>query len=275
MHVFYLNGNFISADVAAIDPQDRGFLLGDGVFTTIRIESGFPCHLALHWERLQTSAQRLKLKFTLDLITLKNLITTLLAHNNLSSQTASLRITLTRGNGSRGLLPPEIQQPTLLITCAPLPQYSETFSVYLSDFRRNEYSSLSQIKTLNYLDNIMARCEAQEHGADEALLLNTQAKVVCGSMSNLFVVINHKVYTASIREGVLPGVMRSIVLQFLQQLNITVVESAISAAQIIQAEEMFLTNALMGIKPVIAINHQAINQGEIGAITKKLQQLVS
>lgn len=206
--VAWLNGALCPLDRTGINPADRGFTLGDGVFETIRAAEGTPRHLHLHLARLRAGAAELGLGVPLGDAQFHAAISALLAANALAH--ATLRITLTRGAGPRGLLPPAHCTPTLLITCAPfIAAAPDVCAIICQSTRRNEFSPLTRIKSLNYLDNIIARQEAQARGAEDAIMLNTRGDAVAASAANLFVLQNGSWATPPVRDGALAGTLRA------------------------------------------------------------------
>jgi branched-chain amino acid aminotransferase len=211
--VVWLNGALCPLDRAGINPADRGFTLGDGVFETIRAADGAPRHLPLHLARLRGGAGELGLPVPLGDAQFCAAISALLAANAHAHAHATLRITLTRGAGPRGLLAPAHPTPTLLITCAPfIAAAPDITAVICQSTRRNEFSPLARIKSLNYLDSIIARREAETRGAEDAIMLNTRGDAVCASAANLFVLQNASWATPPVRDGALAGTLRARIL---------------------------------------------------------------
>ncbi len=204
----WLNGALCPASHARISPDDRGFTLGDGIFETLRAAGGAPRHAALHLARLRAGAAALGLGPPPDDARLHAAIAALLSANTLRD--ATLRITLTRGAGPRGLLPPPTPGATLLITATPFaaaaPQVS---AIICQSTRRNEFSPLSRIKSLNYLDSVIARREADARGAEDAILLNTRGDAAEASAANLFVLRGASWATPPVADGALPGISRA------------------------------------------------------------------
>lgn len=239
----WLGTGLVPQDGAAISPLDRGFTLGDGLFETLRVASGRVLRVEAHLARLGAGARVLGLPLpTLDLAAA---IEATAAANALAD--GALRLTLTRGVGPRGVLPPADPVPTLVITAAPLPPPAPPARLVIVDgTRRNERSPLAQVKSLNYLDNILARQEAAARGADDGVLLNTRDAVAETSIANLFAVIDGALVTPPRAAGVLPGIMRAEVLAH------GAVERLLTTADLMRADEIFLTSAL-GIRSVAAL----------------------
>ncbi len=271
--MIYINGEFVSIETARIHPTDRGFLLADGLFETMRVYNNSVFRLKEHWERLKKSAEYLDIPFSLSFPEIKKIINELLQRNNLSSKDASLRLTLTRGSGPRGLLPPENAKPTILITVFPLLKKSDqSIKACIVDVIRNELSSLAHIKSLNYLDNVLARIQAAKKGAAETILLNSKGLVAEASAANIFLV-NHKgtVVTPPLKDGALPGITRQTVIELCQDLEIPLEESSISVKALQNAVEIFLTNSLIEIQSLAYLDDKIIVPKQ-DSITQKLQK---
>jgi branched-chain amino acid aminotransferase len=264
----YLNGHILEAAAAHIDPADRGLLLADGLFETLRAYDGRPFRLEAHLARLAAGAAVLGLPLP-PAGEIAAAAKSVLQANDLLS--GSLRITVTRGRGPRGLLPPTSAEPTLMITAAPLPSsLPEAMSARVVGLRRNEHSPLSRLKSLAYLDNILALREADAAGCDEAILLNTAGRIASGSRSNLFLVLDGALVTVPVSEGVLPGIARQTVLELAQQHGLLAKEAALPASALTEASEAFLTNSLIEVIALDRIDGRALPKGPI---TARLRQL--
>ncbi|MEM9619985.1 MAG: aminotransferase class IV [Pseudomonadota bacterium] len=249
---YWLNGEF-REDAHAIDIADRGFLLGDGVFETLLVRDGLAAFLDDHLARLQGGLSSLQISVDLPK-DLEKIASTLIAKNEIDGD-ASLRLSISRGSSGRGLAFPNAKenQPTILLTArAALGAPAETaapLSIMISRYRRSEHSISSRCKTLNYLDNILARNEAVHAGADEAVMLNGQGKVACASAANIFVIADRgAVLTPSVDEGALPGIVRGVVLRACEQIDVEVCEASFDT-DTLQSGHVFLTNSLIGVRP--------------------------
>ena len=260
--MIYFNGQIIAPESVRISPADRGFLLADGLFETMKADEGQISSLSEHWARLKKSADFLEIPLPLDCRELEKIVYELLTCNDLTRQNAGLRLTLTRGCGPRGLLPPARPDPTIMLTAFPLPALnSEPVRVSVVEIRRNEFSPLAQIKSLNYLDNVLAKMAAVKAGAQEAVLLNSRGHVAEASAANIFLVTSRGLATPRIADGALPGIMRQKVITLARKLNITVEERIITVEELESAAEIFLTNSLIEIQPV----------NRLGPITRQLK----
>lgn len=272
MSLIFFNNDFFDSDQCPISVNDRGFLLGDGLFETIQIYSGKAIFLKQHWERLILGASVLEIPVPIDFEKLIKIIDELTEKNNLKNQEASLRLTLTRGVGPRGINFPNEVKPTILAAIFPLiPKKEKMISALISTIRRNEHSPLARIKSLNYLDNILARREAEKAGFDEALLLNTQGKVCEATTANLFFVKDKVIYTPPIEDGALPGITREIILNVAEKIGLKTRVISFTEKELLSADEAFLTNSIQGISPMRKINDIIITE-KPGSITTDLSQ---
>jgi branched-chain amino acid aminotransferase len=259
--MIHLNGRLIDAADARIDPADRGLLLADGLFETLRVYDGRAYKLESHLARLATGAKVLGLSVPAE-DDIRLAITETLAANQ--HREASLRITLTRGPSHRGLLPPAVTSPTLMVASHPIAQSTwAPMTAQVSSIRRNEHSPLSQVKSLAYLDNILALREAAEAGCEEALLLNTAGRMAGGSRSNVFVVLDGVLATPPLSEGVLPGITRQILLELAGSAGISVRETPLSQADLEHASEVLICNSLLEVRALIRIGRRQLAPGPV------------
>lgn len=271
--MIYLNGKLLPAEQAHISPADRGLLLGDGVFETLRTVDGQVAFAAEHMARLEQGCTLLGIPLPQPIARLEQALLATLAANRPTPGEAVLRLTLTRGPGPRGLLPPAQPIPTLLITCNPLPAARPAPArAVLSDFRRNERSPLATIKSLNYLENILARQQAATQGADEALLLNTAGRLAGASTANLFAIIDGKMITPAPTEGALPGITRAQLLKLAHREGLATIESSLNWDSLSRASEAFLSNSLIGVWPLTQVGEVKIGTGQPGPIAGLLGQ---
>jgi branched-chain amino acid aminotransferase len=241
MH-YYLNGSITSESKISI--HDRGFLLADGLFETLKIIDNQPEYLNEHLARMAAGAKVLGIPFELRAEQIIQAISELIALNRLDDQSLCARLTLTRGPGPRGLLPPADLQPTILLTIAPYsPPPDRPVILSLASNRRNEFSSLSTIKSLAYSDNVLGRLEAASQGADDCLFLNTRGLVACTSCANIFIVKNGVLITPPVSDGILPGIMRA---QIIAQRG--AIERSITLDECREAERILVCNSLMGMR---------------------------
>jgi branched-chain amino acid aminotransferase len=262
--MIYFNGAILPADRARIDPADRGFGLGDGLFETLRAYDGRPFRLADHLDRMAAAAAALQIPWPVDRSLIAGAVGAVLGANDHDRGDASIRITLSRGTGPRGLAPPADPRPTLLIATAPYTVLPETCTAVTVDIRRNEGSPLSRMKSLGQLDNVLAAGVAAKSGADEAILLNNAGHVACAARANLFALIDGRLVTPPIGDGVLPGIARRIVLEIAAAARLPFAEASLSPADLARAEEILLTNSLFEIRSVTRLDGHAIDGRAMG-----------
>lgn len=275
MAKIYHNGLYINSDQFNLNPADRGLLLGDGLFETIFVAAQHICSLSEHWQRFSAGATQLELPLPLTLHELKNIIKKLLLFNNLEKAEARVRITLTRGSGAPGLNFPLLIKPTLMVQASAYTDVSKPcWTAHLASIKRNEYSPLSSIKSLNYLESVLARTEALKNHADEALLANTHNNIVCASCANLFMIRDSILITPPLTDGALPGIIRAKILKLAALNHVPVKIASINLQSLMNAEEIFITNSLIKIKPIVKINQILIGTGEIGRLTLQFQSFL-
>lgn len=253
----HLNGRLCRSEVARIDPADRGFTLGDGVFETMRVVGGRVPRIDAHLARLATGLVTLGIEAPHIALFLREGAAELLDVARIEA--GAMRVTVTRGPAPRGLAPPERPEITRLITVRDAkPSQTSVTAVIADATRRNEHSPVSRIKALGYLDSIVALAEARRRGAGEAILLNTSGRVACATASNLFAVIDGALVTPPIADGALPGITRAEVLQ-----SGGAVELSLTREDLARAEEIVLTTAL-GIRSLAALDGRTLAGGTVG-----------
>jgi branched-chain amino acid aminotransferase len=268
MSKIILNKDLALSENPCIRHNDRGFTLGHGLFETILVKKGAIPALGYHWERLKTSVEMIGISLPFTLLRLEAMIGILIQENNLHDKIAGSRVTLTHGESERGIFPLHDPQPNFLITAFEcMPSTDKPLKALIVKTRKNEYSITSKIKSISYLDNILAKKEALKEGYDEGILLNTAGKIADGSISNIFMVKDNQVITPLITDGALPGVVRAILLEELRD-EFPFVQKTIDPDELMLADEIFLTNALTGIKKVCKLNNREFNFFEI---TNKIQ----
>ncbi len=249
----WLNDRLVVQDDAHISATDRGFLLADGVFETVRVAHGGPCHLMAHLRRLQDGCAVLNLPPPAVVCSaIGEAVQATIAANGIEH--GSVRLTWTRGSGPRGLLPSGGEQPTLLITASALaPSTGKLWRlVTCQRTRRNEHSPLSRIKSLNYGDGLIARQEAAARGAEDAILLNSVGHVAETSIATLFLCREGVWLTPRVADGALPGIRRAQALA-----EGLADEDLLTRYDVAQAEAAVLTSALM-VQVVGAIDGRSL-----------------
>ena len=254
--VVFLNGNFMPEADAVVPLNDRGFLLGDGLFETIRVAGGKPFRLAQHLERLTRGAAFLKIKLPLTPREMQKIAADLIARNALAE--AMLRVTLTRGPGGRGYSAKASGPPTLAMTLHALPAADPNepvqWSLITSSFSIPASEAASSFKTTSKILNVLARSEAEEQGADEALLLNTNGEVAETAGGNIFWVYRDQICTVPTGRGVLPGITRAVILEICQTLGLETNKCVIKPDQLRQTGGIFITQSALGVVPVAAFD---------------------
>lgn len=274
--MIYLNGSLVPRSEARISVFDHGFLYGYGLFETMRAYDGRIFLLERHLSRLKTSAASIGLG--LGGIDLAQACKDTLEANNLEN--ARIRLTVSHGESDELPWQETDNQPTVVITARdyqPFPPdvYEKGFKVGISSYQRSRHSSLSGIKSINYLVNVLARREATLNGLDEALLLNEDGYLTEGSTSNIFFVKSSCLVTPSLDSGILPGITRDLVIEIAGRLGIKITEENISPSDLPQFQEAFLTNSTMEIMPVSSIIVQdgqstVFQSGGIGEVIQRL-----
>lgn len=262
--LYALDGELREAGEAAVGPGDRGLTLGDGVFETIAVRGGRARRLDDHLARLAEGLRILGFSNPPEGEALARAVARVIEANALDR--GVLRLTVTRGTGARGVSTAGCGDPRVLVTAAEgLPEMTPVTAVICRDVRRNDLSPASRMKSLSYLDNVLARREAEAQGAQEALLVNTRGRLAEASVANVFVVNRRSLRTPPISEGALPGVARKALLEALDA-----VEEPIAITELEAAEEVFLTNSL-GVRAVTAIGGRKLPAGGDGALTAAAQ----
>ena len=252
----FLNGKILPEAEAVVPLNDRGFLLGDGLFETARVARGQPFRFAQHLERLSRGADFLKIKLPFTPKEIQKFAAQLIEKNN--QPEAVLRLTLTRGAGARGYSTKNCGVPTLAMTLHPLPPQNADeplqWSLVTSSYRIPAGDTLASFKTTSKILNVLARAEAEAQGADEALLLNTNGEVAETAGGNIFWIYQDQVCTVPTGRGVLPGITRAVVLEICQGLGLAVNKCIIKPEHLRNAEGIFVTQSALGIVPVVAFD---------------------
>jgi branched-chain amino acid aminotransferase group I len=272
MEWVFLNGRFVERREAAVPALDRGLLYGYGLFETMRSYGGRVFRLEGHYRRLSEGAAVLDLPPALTLDELRATVDALLESNGLAD--AYLRLTISAGPApDDGGASPSVLLVARPLSGYPPDLYQRGMAAVTSATRRNEASPLSRVKSLNYLDNLLAREEARRKGADEAILLNTRGFAAEGSASNVFLVSDGRLLTPGLDSGVLPGITRAAVLELAQEAGIACAEGEVEATTLAGAAEAFLTNSIMGVMPLTRLDGRAVGGGGPGPTTRAIRHL--
>ncbi|MDZ4737851.1 MAG: aminotransferase class IV [Rhodospirillaceae bacterium] len=251
-----------AAGEGRIDSADRGFLLGDGVFDSLTAFNGVAFEGDRHLARLASHADAIGIE--LDEASVRTGWQQVLTESVFTA--AILRTTVTRGVATRGLWPSATTGPTIVVTASPWsPKNIESEATLItSDIRRNEKAPTSQLKSIGYLDNILAAREARARGADDALLLNTAGAVACTTIANIFLMRGSRLVTPPVGDGVLAGVMRGLVLERASECGLEPAEESLSREVLNSADLLFVTNSVRLLIPVGALDGRA-RTGELPA----------
>jgi len=272
--LIYVNGQFVEKDKAVISIYDHGFLYGDGVFEGIRVYEGNVYKLKEHIERLYDSAHSIMLVIPHTKEELQQIIIETVRKNNLHS--AYIRVVVSRGKGDLGLDPRNCEEPTVIVIAEPLAIYAKELyekglKVASVVNRRSSPDVLNpQIKSLNYLNNILVKLSSVQANADEALILNNQGYVTEGSADNIFIIKNGRIKTPPVYLGALEGITRNAIIDIAKQLDMEIEETPFTLHDVYIADEVFLTGTAAEVIPVVKVDERKIGNGEPGEVTKKL-----
>ncbi len=275
--LIFLNDRFVSKEEAAISVFDHGFLYGDGVYETLRAYGGRFFMLASHLTRLRRSGRLIGLDLPIPEKDWPSLLHEAIRINGLED--AYVRITVSRGEGDIGLDPALCPRPTVVIIAKSLVSYpshlyEKGVRLAVVSVRRNLATALPpQIKSLNFLNNIMAKREALRTGAFDGLLLNVEGQITESTTSNVFFIKARRLCTPSIECGILDGITREVVLSLAREHNIATEEGFYFPETLLQADECFLTNTSMELMPVREIDRTTVGSGKPGALTTHLHNL--
>jgi branched-chain amino acid aminotransferase len=272
--IVFLNGKFLTLSGAHISPYDRGFLLGDGLFETLRVKEGKVLFLEAHLERLRKAANLLKMVCPLSRQRARTIIENLIEKNRIAE--GRLRITLTRGT-SRLPGTPRCDSATLLITLEhysePSAEYRRGCKIVISKFRVFSEDVLSCVKSTNRLRHLLAKEEAERSGAFEVLFLNEKNQIAECTTSNIFLARGGKLLTPPRDAGILEGTVRNLIMRLARKNGITVKESQLTVETLFHADELFLTNSLFGILPVCRVGVKRIGAKTPGPVTRTVSGL--
>jgi branched-chain amino acid aminotransferase len=276
MHI-YINNSLIPESEAKVSVFDHGFLYGDGIYETMRAYEGVVFMLDEHIRRLYRSASLIRLGIPKSTAEIKSAIYKTLKANSLRS--AYVRLTVSRGFGKIGLDPALCEKPTFVVVTNEFKDYPDSFykkgvKLIISSVKRNLKEAINpQIKSLNFLNNILAKIEAKKKNAYEALMLNSQGYLTEGTICNVFFVLKKRnkavLCTPSLDCGILDGITRNIVLELAKKHGITTKEGRFKKEDIYHASEVFITNSTMEIMPVCKVDSVRY---KIGSVTKLLRK---
>jgi len=273
----YINGEFVPQAEARISVFDRGFLYGDGVFEGIRAYNGRVFRLDQHLARLYRGAKAILLEVPLAAPELRAAIVETVRRNGLTD--AYIRLVVSRGSGDLGLDPRNCRTKATIVVIVdklalyPREAYEDGLEVITCVTRRNLPAALNpEVKSLNYLNNILAKIEVGKAGAHEGLMLNHLGYVAEATGDNIFLVRNGQIITPPVHTGILEGITREVVFELAGIMNLPLHEEDVTLYQVYTADECFLTGTAAEIVPVATADGRVIADGKPGPITKRLME---
>jgi branched-chain amino acid aminotransferase len=270
----YIDGEFLPEAEAKISVFDHGLLYGDGIFEGIRFYNGRVFRLDEHIERLWDSARSICLEIPMSRREMTEALLETIRQNDLRD--GYIRLLVTRGVGNLGLNPVQCKRPSVIIIAATIALYPEKMyrnglSVVTCATRRTGPAALNPaVKSLNYLNNVMARIEANLAGADEALMLNDEGCVAECTADNVFIIKRGEIFTPPISAGALRGITRSVVFEIAAELGLKISETNITRHDVFIADECFLTGTAAEVIPVIKADNRIIGTGKPGPISTRM-----
>jgi len=274
--IIYINGEYYPKSEAKVSVYDHGFLYGDGVFEGIRAYNGVVFKLKEHLKRLYSSAKTIMLNIPMSMDELEKAVIETLKKNELRD--AYIRLIVTRGIGDLGLDPRRCGKPSIVIIAEPMillhagELKKKGIRTIISWVRRDPVDATShEVKTLNYMNSILAKLEANNAGVDEAICLDTKGNVSEGAAENLFIVKDGKIFTPPMSTGALAGITRNVIINLARRLGYEVHEKNITPTELFNADEVFFTGTAAEVVPVREVNGRVIGDGKAGPITLRLQ----
>jgi branched-chain amino acid aminotransferase len=272
----YIDGEYYPKSQAKISVYDHGLLYGDGIFEGIRAYKGVVFKLKEHIDRLYNSAKVIMLDIPLTKEEMINAVLETLRKNNLRD--SYIRLVITRGVGDLGLDPRKCRKPTVIIITDTIKLHSteakeKGIKAMLVWVRRDPVDATShEVKSLNYLNSILGKIEANIAGFDEAICLDKNGCVSEGIGENLFIAKNEKIITPPSSAGILVGVTRGVTIKLAEKLGYSVIESSITPTDLFTADEALFTGTAAEIVPIVEVNKRIIGDGKPGTITRRLMQ---
>jgi branched-chain amino acid aminotransferase len=270
----FIDGKFYGERDAKISVFDHGLLYGDGIFEGIRAYNGRVFKLKEHIDRLFCSAKSILLQLPLSRAKISEAVLETCRANRIRD--GYIRLLVTRGVGSLGLSPKSCKRPSVIIIADKIQLYPPEFyakglTIITVPTTRNLHSALNPaIKSLNYLNNILAKIEANNGGCEEAVMLNAEGFVAECTGDNLFIVKNGELFTPPLSAGALYGITRQTVIELAQEADLKVSEPNLTRYDLFNADECFLTGTGAELIPVVKIDGRVIGSGKPGALTRKL-----
>lgn len=270
----YLNGEFVDKADAKVSVFDHGLLYGDGVFEGIRLYDGCVFKLEEHLERLAFSAKAILLDLPMSLDEFANAVCETCRRNDLSN--GYVRLVVTRGPGHLGLTPDGCGPPNVIIIADDIQLYPEELYenglkiISVPTRRINAAALPPAVKSLNYLNNILAKIEAKKVGFLEALMLNDKGEIAECTGDNVFIVSKGTIFTPPLDAGSLRGITRGAVMDLAEEIGYEVREQALTRYDLWTAEECFLTGTAAEVIPCVEVDHRAIGDGKPGKVSRSL-----
>jgi branched-chain amino acid aminotransferase len=272
----YINGKLLDKENAKVSVYDHGLLYGDGVFEGIRVYGGKVFRLREHIDRLYDSARHIHLEIPIPREQMTEAVLSTVKANN--KQDGYIRLVVTRGAGNLGLDPRKCGDPQVIvivddITLYPEELYQNGLEVITAATIRNHHNAVNpRVKSLNYLNNILAKMEAIRAGCLEAIMLNHNGEVAECTGDNIFVVKHGVLRTPPISAGILEGITRDAVIELARTADITVEEITLTRHDVYTADECFLTGTAAEVVPVVKCDGRPIGSGKPGPVTRQLRE---
>jgi branched-chain amino acid aminotransferase len=273
----YINGRYYPKEEAKVSVYDHGFLYGDGVFEGMRSYAGKVFRLQAHLDRLWNSARTICLTIPMAQDQLANAVRETVARNRI--QDGYIRLVVSRGAGTLGLDPNRTANPQVIIIADKIALYPDTYyqnglEIVTASTIRNHPAALSpRIKSLNYLNNILAKLEGLQAGCVEALMLNHKGEVAECTGDNIFLVRGGELLTPPLDAGILEGITRQAVIDLAREDSLVVREIALTRHDVYVADECFLTGSAAEVIPVVKVDQRVIGSGVPGPVTHRLSEL--
>jgi branched-chain amino acid aminotransferase len=270
----YIDGKFYPKADAKVSVFDHGFLYGDGIFEGIRLYEGNVFRLEEHLERLEMSAKAIMLQLPWTRKEIADVVCESCRRNNLTD--GYIRLIISRGVGDLGLSPKTCPKPSIIciadkITLYPEALYTTGMKIITAATRRISPAALPpMIKSLNYLNNILAKMEALQHGYHECIMLNDQGYVAECTGDNIFLIHKGRLLTPASHAGALIGITRQVALEVAEQLGLKLCETNLTRYDVWNADECFLTGTAAEVIPVIEVDGRTIGNGKPGPMTARI-----
>jgi len=272
--VVYIDGNYYPKSQAKVSVYDHGLLYGDGVFEGIRAYNGVVFKFKEHVDRLYRSAHAIMLKIPLTKEEMIQAVLDTLRRNKLKD--SYIRLLVTRGIGDLGLDPRKCPKPSVIIITDTISLHADDaeengITTMLSWVRRNPVDTTThEIKSLNYLNSILAKIEANINGVDEAICLESNGYIAEGVGENVFIVKNGEIMTPPLSTGALPGITAQVAVNLAAKLGYKLTVTNLTPFMLFTADEAFFTGTAMELMPIREVNKRRIGSGKPGPVTKKL-----